>query len=104
MTAPLGLRAGGHGGAILAADSSTVAFAGRSDGNWAAGNGGGLAALATASVTLRPGAAFAGDGAAGSGGCAYFGGAAVLVGERNPSGCPCSPRPRVAAGFVLSLP
>ena len=87
LTAPSGFRAAGHAGAILAADSSTVAFAGRSEGNWAAGNGGGLAALSTASVTLLPGAAFVGDGAAGSGGCAHFGGAAVSIGEREPPCC-----------------
>ena len=78
---PLPFRAENYGGAVLAEGSSTVTFAGRSEGNTANSHGGGFAARTTASINLLSGAIFANNSAVGSGGCAYFVGGAVSVGK-----------------------
>jgi hypothetical protein len=80
----LHLRAASYGGAVLAEGTSSVTFTGHCEGNAADGNGGGFAALGTASITLGTGAKFLQNSAMESGGCAYFGGGPVSVGERLP--------------------
>jgi hypothetical protein len=81
---PLNCRAEGYGGAVLAEGSSSVAFAGRSEGNTASRHGGGFASRSTASIALLSGATFVQDKAVGSGGCAYFGDGVISLRKWRP--------------------
>jgi hypothetical protein len=74
-------RAENYGGAILAAGSTSVSIAGVVEGNVAGWHGGGVAAVSAASIALESGATFRQNIAEGSGGCAFFGGGPVTVGE-----------------------
>ena len=78
----LSVRAESYGGAVFADGNSSVSCAGRIEGNIAGLHGGGIAALSTASIALQSGVLFTQNSAVGSGGCAYFGGGSVTVGEQ----------------------
>jgi hypothetical protein len=71
------------GGAILAAQWSTVTTCGLVKDNSAVRHGGGIAILGKASLVLGQGTALLGNRAGGSGGCVYAAGASMIFGERD---------------------